>query len=69
MTGRRLDILDLERLRALDPTLAGELPSSATFVTWLRHAVRHGRISEDLRGFYLSPAQCKQWRRREGGSM
>jgi hypothetical protein len=35
-----MDILGLARLRALDPTLAGELPSSATFVTWLRHAVR-----------------------------
>ncbi len=56
----RLDILALERLHDTAPAKAGAYYHSH-FLTWLRRAVKHGDISEDRNGFYLTAAQAALW--------
>jgi hypothetical protein len=65
MTQKRIDIIEMERLRALDMTLEGSISANVNFIAWIKGAVRRGNISQDSKGFFLSVEQIAYWRERE----
>lgn len=60
---KRLTIPELDKLRSIAPDLNGGIKPTSSLIYWIMGARRHGLVSDDDQGLFLTIDQIEHWKR------